>query len=197
MELSNNLGIRTVPPISVRDVTAMDTLQSHSINWTKVFFRWPEAGLPAYPNEKCADGIHVRHTGGYVELDYGNGRDSLNQYAPVRKAPEWLLNWINSSLSTPKVLSFQATTPRRCLVRMSISESNGIWTCSFSSVANGRAHLRTWSCQSRNSILKIAARAGWNAESRRWLDSNLKEGLRNTILLPLTEQQLKDLQQAA
>lgn len=200
-EFSRDRGIQTMRSQCAGDFTAMDTLQIRTAERVTMFFRWPDAGLPVSRRNQIAEGISIRHSGGFADLPIETERSSgdfrySNLDAPTEDAPAWLLSLIVRSFSKHRVadvIPFPPCKTRSRLVALSFELKNKHWTCHFFSMEEG-AIIKTLTFCSARTIVTLAERGGvvMNVENRAWLNSSLRNGKGN-LLLTLTTQQYKKL----
>jgi hypothetical protein len=77
VECTLDLGIQTLRAHCDEEFALMDTLQILTATRIAMFFRWPDAGLPASRRATLAEGVHVRKAGGFIELPLA-GDDSYD-----------------------------------------------------------------------------------------------------------------------
>ena len=183
------------------DFTAMDTLQIRTADWITMFFRWPEAGLPISRRQQIAEGILLRHSGGFANLPTETERSSFhykysNLDAPVEDAPGWLLNLIEQSFSKHRaadVIPFPPCKGNTRLVGVSFTLKDTLWICHFHSIEEG-AIIKILTFRSSNSIVTLAERGGvtMNPDNLQWLNSSMRKGS-GSLLLTLTTKQYERL----
>jgi hypothetical protein len=202
VELSRDLGIQALRSHCTGDFSAMDTLQIRTANQVTMFFRWPDAGLPASRREQIAEGVFIRHTGGYAELP-AETAESNGQYiysnstAPIKDAPAWLLNLIDRIFSKHRpadVIPFLPSGTSTRLVGLSFAIRDNCWACDFFSMEDEGALVKSLTFRFSKTILTLAERGGvaMNAENKEWLYSSFRKGTGN-ILLTLTKDQYEKL----
>ena len=202
VEFTRDLGIQTMRSFCEGDFAAMDTLQTRTANRVMMFFHWPDAGLPMSRREQIAEGITVRHTGGYANLpSESEGSGDLYAYSnltgAIKEAPAWLLNLINQSFSKSShatVFSFPHSRVSSHLVGVSFFLRDKLWVCDFYSMKDYGELVKTLPFRFSSSILKLAERGGvaMNTESKEWLNYSFQKGA-GTLMLTLTDQQYEKL----
>jgi hypothetical protein len=202
VEFSRDLGIKSMRAHCADDFSGMDTLQIRIRKKVTMFFQWPDSDLPVSRREKIAEGIIVRHFGGYAELPMEtDGLSSQYTYcnptAPVLNAPAWLLNLIHQAFAKQRradLMPFPPSDTSVRLVGMSFANRDSCWVCDFYSMDDEGVLVKTLSFRSRNAILNLAERGGvaMSAENKEWLDSRIQRGT-GIVLLTLTSQQYAKL----
>ena len=202
VECTLDLGIQTLRAHCDSELVLMDTLQILTANRAAMFFRWPDAGLPACRREMLAQGIYIRKSGGYIELPLAS-EGLHDQYAfidpsaSIKDAPLWLLTLINSGFSKhgpPDVTPSPASDKFTCLVGLVFALRNSRWVCDFFSLDDDGVIVKTLYFRSSNTILTLAERGGiaMNPENKEWLHTSFRKGKGN-ILLTLTAEQYERL----
>ena len=201
VEFTRDRGIPMMRSHCAGDFTAMDTLQVRMANRITMFFRWPDVGLPISRRQRIAEGILLRHLGGFADLPTETERSSFgykysNLDAPIADAPGWLSNLIEQAFLKHRVadvIPFSVRKSNTRLVSLSFTLKEKLWICRFYSIQEG-VMVKTLTFRSSNSILTLAGRGGFamtpgNVE---WLQSNVRKGS-GSLLLTLTTRQYERL----
>jgi hypothetical protein len=204
VEFSRDIGIQTMRSLCNGDFSAMDTLQIRTAKQVTMFFRWPNEGIPISRRELIAEGITVRHSGGFAELpaeadEPGDQCRYSNATSPVQDAPSWLLSLIRRTFSKHQpadLVPIPASTIRTRIVGLSFAlrERDKLWVCDFYSMDDDGALVKTLPFRFSSTILTLAARSGvaMNAENKEWLNTRFRKGS-GILLLTLTNQQYEKL----
>jgi|GEM_PF-5790199 len=202
VEFYRDLGIETMRSLCDGDFSAMDTLQIRAAKQVTMFFRWPDNGLPMSRREQIAEGISVRHSGGYAilpaEVEESGGQYIYCDPAELPKeAPGWLLNLIHQMFSNGRsadAIPFPPSITSTHLIALSFANRDSHWVCDFYSIENERELIKTLFFRLSESILTLAQRGGitMNSESKEWLYGRFRAGSGN-ILLTLTKEQYEKL----
>jgi hypothetical protein len=202
VEFSRNSGIQTMRSLCEDDFSAMDTLQIRTSKQVTMFFHWPEVGLPASRRQQIAEGISIRHEGGYAWLpadveESGGEYMYSNPTESPKDAPGWLLNLAHQRFSMERpagVAPFPSPKPSTHIVALSFAMQDNRWACEFISMEDGGSIVKTLFYRSARTVLLLAERGGlaMNAANRKWFDASIRNG-RGKILLTLTREQYQKL----
>jgi hypothetical protein len=202
VEFSRDLGIETMRSLCNGDFSAMDTLQIRTTKQVTMFFRWPDHGLPMSRGEQIAEGISIRHSGGYAGLpaepeESGGKYQYSNPNESPKEAPGWLLNLIDQKSSKDRpadVIPFQPSRTNTRYVALSFVLRDDRWECNFISMYDGGVIVKTLHFRSSKAVQLLIERGGvtMNAPNRKWLYGSLRSGGGN-VILPLTGEQYAKL----
>jgi hypothetical protein len=202
VEFSRDLGIQSMRSRCAGDFAAMDTLQIRTAKQVTMFFGWPEAGLLASRREQIAEGISIRHSGGYAWLpaDIGESDGQYTYSNPTespKDAPGWLLNLIHQTFSKDRpadVIPFPPPGTSTRFIALSFALRDDHWVCDFISMDDGGVIAKTLRFRSSRAVQLLIERGGvsMNAPNRKWFYGSLRNG-RGDIILTLTKEQYEKL----